>query len=139
MIEDYRINLVENINILEQKIIQVANIKEFIINNKSYKLNNFKSLQEAYKFLSTNLQNLSYLKTEEFTDYLYPEVSVKAFYMKDGCFHRLDGPSYIELIFNNNHYYIFKELYYIKNQILTKEEWQKSPELRKNKLKRLLK
>lgn len=137
MIEDYRINLVENISFLEQKIIQVANIKEFIINNKSYKLGNFKSLHEVYKFLSNNLQNLSYLKTEEFSD--YPEVAVKEFFMKDGQFHRLDGPSYIEIIIRNNGYYTFKELYYIKNKALSKDEWQKSPELREIKLKRLLK
>lgn len=112
-------------------VIQLDDIIEFIISNKFYELNNFKSLKDAYDFLTEHKKDLTYIK------YKYTWIDGNYYnstYLKNGNYHRLSGPAMTEYEKNEK-----KEYFFIDGLYIDKEDYKKHPEVRAQKLKRIVK
>lgn len=116
----------------------IDKIIEFKINDEIIKINNFKSIFNAYNYIIKNKNNLNYIKW-----YNQDQHKIE-YYIKNQKLHNLNGPSIIIKIYEKNTF-IKKKLidkkvfYYINGNKLKYSEFKKHPSIRKEKLKRILK
>lgn len=132
MIKDYRIYLLQDKLAPE---IELNNIILFKINDEEYKLNQFKSLDLAYKKIMNNIDDITYIN---FRKNSLGGYYIIEYYLKNRKLHRIEGPAHIIKLYEDG-YFILKEKYYINDKEFTKENWIKKPEIREIKLKRILK
>lgn len=121
-------------------IIDLETIMEFKVCDKIYILGNFKSLDDAYNFLTENKKDLTYIKYVDDLNVLSVNGKVNSIencttkYIKNGNYHKLDGPAVIDV------YSSFKnEFFYIDGVEIEKKDFEKHPKVRQEKLKRILK
>lgn len=121
------------------------NIISVIVDEKKYFKNMFKSMSDFYNFLERNRFLITYIKYIEKSDLytLIDHVIIIEMYLKNTDKHRLDGPAYIETKNKKNISGLTPlkkiEKYFINNIEIRPENFKKHNEVRKAKIKRIIK
>ena len=128
----YKITISENIDIF------IEDIKEFIVDNQSYKINSFKSIKDVYNFLKTNILKLTYIKVIKGVH----SIEEIEFYFKEKKLHNLSGPAYILNVVDDMGHGLITEYkienYFINGKEIDYKDFHKHPEVRKAKLNRII-